>query len=115
MLILARRGSCPRLRKLYGTFAGESHGTCQAYATRGVKAAIPPRILPAKRDNGAVNTNEQYATWKRIGNGWGIFVPTSVSANPQLGDTIEVFTASTNGFKRVVITAVLKRSEKGVV
>jgi hypothetical protein len=62
-----------------------------------------------------VKANQQYATWKRLGSGWGVYVPSAVSANPQLGDTVEVLTASTNQIKSVVITAIVKRSDAGTV
>ena len=62
-----------------------------------------------------MKSDQQHATWKRIGNGWGIYVPAGLAANPQLGDTVEVFTASKNQMKSVVITAVVKRSPHGTL
>ena len=62
-----------------------------------------------------VKSDQQYASWKRVGNGWGIYIPAAVSANPQLGDTVDVFTASKGQIKSVVITAVVKRSPDGTV
>jgi hypothetical protein len=55
-----------------------------------------------------------YAKWARTGNGWGVFVPTGLSAHPQLGDSVEV--QSVDGeIRTVTVTAIVRSKVKGTL